>query len=196
MVVALLLPLFVPAERLRPMQWVGLGAAFAAVVVAFSDSFGHRTPQHLTGDALALAGGVLWGFTTLTIRATPLGHVSAEKTLFYQLAVTAVVAPFASRVRGETWSLGYPGWVWSSIVLQTAVGAFASYLAWMWLLRHYPATQVASYTFLTPLIALASGVVMLGEPLTLQLVLALVGVGFGIVLVNRRVPRTRAAAAL
>jgi drug/metabolite transporter (DMT)-like permease len=56
----------------------------------------------------------------------------------------------------------------------------------MWMLRHYPATQLSSFTFLTPLFALVLGVVLLGEPLTLQLVLALTGVAVGIVLVNRR----------
>jgi drug/metabolite transporter (DMT)-like permease len=66
------------------------------------------------------------------------------------------------------------------------IGAFASYLTWMWLLRHYPATQMSSFTFLTPLFALVFGVVLLNEPLTLQLMVALAGVGLGIVLVNRR----------
>jgi drug/metabolite transporter (DMT)-like permease len=56
----------------------------------------------------------------------------------------------------------------------------------MWLLRHYPATRISSFTFLTPLFALVFGVVLLAEPLTLQLVLALAGVALGIVLVNRR----------
>ena len=87
---------------------------------------------------------------------------------------------------GETWSLSYSAMAWGSIGLQTAVGAFASYLTWMWLLRHYPATQLSSFVFLTPVFALLFGVGLLGEALTLQLLLALLGVAAGIVLVNRR----------
>jgi drug/metabolite transporter (DMT)-like permease len=83
-------------------------------------------------------------------------------------------------------AFSYSSWAWTSIGLQTVIGAFASYLTWMWLLRHYPATQMSSFTFLTPLFALVFGVVLLNEPLTLQLMVALVGVGLGIVLVNRR----------
>jgi drug/metabolite transporter (DMT)-like permease len=75
---------------------------------------------------------------------------------------------------------------WGSLALQTVIGAFASYLAWMWLLRHYPATKVSSFTFLTPLFALVFGVTFLREPLTPELVLALVGVAVGIVLVNKK----------
>jgi len=54
------------------------------------------------------------------------------------------------------------------------------------MLRHYPATQMSTFTFLTPVFALVFGVVLLGEPLTLQLVLALLGVAAGIVLVSRK----------
>ena len=59
----------------------------------------------------------------------------------------------------------------------------------MWLLRHYPATQMSSFTFLTPVFALVFGVALLNEPLTIQLMLALCSVAAGIVLVNRRARR-------
>jgi drug/metabolite transporter (DMT)-like permease len=185
-VVAVLLPRFVPAERLRGVQWVGLAIAFAGVVFAFSESFGHSTSGQLRGDALGLMAGVMWGLTTLAIRTTRLSTASAEKTLFYQIAVTAAVSPVLSLLLREQWGFSYSSYAWLSIALQTAIGAFASYLAWMWMLRHYPATRISSFTFLTPLLALVFGVVILSEPLTLQLVLALSGVALGIVLVNRR----------
>ncbi len=195
-VVALLLPRLVPAERLRPVQWAGLCIAFAAVAFAFSEGFrGETSSRQLRGDALALAAGVLWGLTTLVIRASALARISAEKTLFYQVAVTALAAPLLSLALGETWSLRYSAFAWTSLALQTVVGAFASYLAWMWLLGHYPATKMSSFTFLTPVFALVFGVALLDEPLTLQLMLALAGVAAGIVLVNRK-PAAPAAVAV
>jgi drug/metabolite transporter (DMT)-like permease len=187
-VVALLLPRLVPTERLRGVQWAGLVIAFAAVALAFSEGFWGQPalPRQLRGDALALMGGVLWGLTTLVIRSSRLATASAEKTLFYQVAVTAAVAPCLSLALGETWSLSYSALAWGSIALQAVVGAFASFLVWMGLLRVYPATQLSSFTFLTPVFALVFGVMLLNEPLTVQLVLALAGVAVGIVLVNRK----------
>jgi len=185
-VVALLLPRLVAAEKLSALQWAGLVIAFAGVALAFSEGFsGTITTRQLRGDALGLAAGALWGLTTLVIRSSKLATASAEKTLFYQVAVTALVAPLLSLALGETWSLDYSADAWTSLALQTAVGAFASYLAWMWLLRHYPATLMSSFTFLTPLFALVFGVALLHEPLTPRLVVALAGVAAGIVLVNR-----------
>ena len=187
-VVALLLPRWVPSETLKRMQWIGLVIAFTAVAIAFSEGFFHSSPVagQWRGDAMGLAAGILWGLTTLTIRRTTLADATPEKTLFYQLTVTTLVTPALSLAIGETWSLDYSAQAWGSLFLQSAVGAFASYLTWMWLLRHYPATQMSSFTFLTPVFALVFGVALLGEALTLQLTLALVGVAVGIVLVNRR----------
>jgi drug/metabolite transporter (DMT)-like permease len=185
--VALLLPRFVAAEQLRRIQWVGLFVAFSAVIVAFSDGLMNpATPGQWVGDAMGLAAGLLWGLTTLAIRTTRVATVQAEKSLFYQLGVTAAVTPLLSLALGEPWSFAYSALAWGSLFLQTAVGAFASYLAWMWMLRHYPATQMSTFTFLTPVFALVFGVALLGEPLTLQLVLALLGVAAGIVLVSRK----------
>ncbi len=189
-IVAILLPRIVPSERLRGVQWAGLAIAFAAVAAAFSEGFSNPgLPTQLRGDAMALGAGLAWGLTTIAIRGSRLASASAEKTLFYQLAVTTAVAPLLSMALGERWSLDFSAWAWTSLALQTFVGAFASYLAWMWMLRHYPATRLSSFVFLTPMFALTLGVVFLGEPLTGRLVFALAAVALGIVLVNRRVAR-------
>jgi drug/metabolite transporter (DMT)-like permease len=63
---------------------------------------------------------------------------------------------------------------------------FVSYLVWFWLIRSYPATRLSSFTLLTPVFGLVMGALLLGEPITLRLVLALAAVALGIVLVNRK----------
>ena len=184
--VAALVPLFVKSERLRPLQWLGLACAFVAVAFAMREGLGGGSTK---GDLLGLAAGALWGLTTVSIRATSLTtRVSPEKLLFYQIATTAVVVPWISLALGETWSLS--GWsmlAWGSVLAQTVIGAFASYLAWMWMLGRYPATKISVFVFLTPLFALLFGTVLLHEAVTTTLLAALALVVVGIVLVNRRV---------
>lgn len=185
--VALLLPLLVRAERLRPLQWLGLGLAFLALVFAMRESFvAPTTNGQLFGDALALAAGLAWGLTTVTIRASALARTSAEKLLFYQVAVSAATLPLLSLALGERWVWQFSGFAATSLLLQTVVGAFASYLAWMWMLGRYPATRISAFVFLTPLFALLFGALWLREPLTPSLLAALALVTVGIVLVNRR----------
>lgn len=185
--VALVLPLLVRAERLRALQWAGLVLAFLALVFAVRESFiAPLSERQLLGDALALAGGLSWGLTTVTIRASALARSSPEKLLFYQVAVSAVVLPLLSLALGETWRTDLSPFALTSLLLQTAVGAFASYLVWMWMLGRYPATKISAFAFLTPMFALAFGALWLREPLTPSLLTALALVAVGIVLVNRR----------
>jgi drug/metabolite transporter (DMT)-like permease len=189
--VALLLPLFVKTERLALMQWIGLLLAFTAVAFALQDGLHHNkvgdaSPMWWLGDALALAAGALWGLTTVVIRSSSLIKISPEKLLFYQVAISAALLPFVSWQLGESWDVHWSIFATSSIVLQTVVGAFASYLVWMWLLGRYPATKLSAFVFFTPVFALLFGAWWLGETITPSLVAALVGVAAGIVLVNKK----------
>jgi drug/metabolite transporter (DMT)-like permease len=140
----------------------------------------------LLGDALALIAGLAWGLTTVTIRASALGRASAEKLLFYQVAVSAATLPLLSLTLGERWTWQFSPFAATSLLLQTVVGAFASYLVWMWMLGRYPATKISAFVFLTPMFALLFGALWLHEPLTPSLLTALALVAVGIVLVNRR----------
>ena len=181
--VAALVPLFVRSERLSPLQWTGLVCAFVAVVFALREGMGGGSAR---GDLLGLLAGAFWGLTTVSIRATGLTRIAPEKLLLYQIAFTAVSLSVVSLALGETWSFAWSGTAWTIMGVQAAVGAFASYLVWMWMLGRYPATKISAFVFLTPLFALLFGSLMLGESVTPTLLLALALVAAGIVLVNRK----------
>ncbi len=184
--VAVLVPFWVSSERLRGMQWAGLLCAFAGVLYALKEGLASTHASTAYGDLLALCAGMLWGLTTVVIRASGLARVGAEKLLFYQLGVSCLAFPALSLALGETWSWRFSAFGWTSLALQTIVGAFASYLAWMWMLGRYPATRISVFVFLTPLFALLFGSAWLHESVTPDLLAALATVAVGIVLVNRR----------
>lgn len=185
--VAVLVPLFVHTERLSSMQWLGLILAFAGVSLALREGLQASAPAlQWQGDLLALAGGMCWGLTTVVIRSSKLVRVSPEKLLMYQLGVGAVTLPILSALLGEPWHWQFSAFATTSLLVQTVLGAFGSYLVWMWMLGRYPATKLSVFVFLTPVFAMASGALWLGEPLTVALLGALALVAGGIVLVNRR----------
>lgn len=185
--VAIFLPLWVPSEKLRRAQWVGLACAFVAVVFALREGFSAGGGSLLwLGDSLALAAGMWWGLTTVVIRASTLSRISAEKLLFYQVAVSTAVLPILSLSLGETWTWQFSHFATASLLVQTVIGAFASYLLWMWMLGRYPATKISVFVFLTPIFALAAGAMWLNETITPSLLAALALVAVGIVLVNRK----------
>jgi drug/metabolite transporter (DMT)-like permease len=137
---------------------------------------------------LGVAGAVFWGATTLVIRATRLSQAAAEKTLLYQLAVSGVALALASWLVGEPVPTRLSLLPAGALVFQIVVVCFASYLVWFWLIRHYPATQLSAFTLLTPVFGLLAGVALMGDPLTLRLIVALVAVSVGIALVHRSGP--------
>ncbi|MBW7849822.1 MAG: DMT family transporter [Rhodospirillales bacterium] len=188
-VVAAGVHVLVPGEKLSRVQVVGLVCAFLGVVAAFGDGLRLADRHMLVGDAMLLGAAVLWGATTVLIKASRLATIPASKTLFYQLAASALVLPPLS------WALGEPGvveitpLVAVSVAYQAVGVAFISYLAWFWLIAHYPASRLSSFSFLTPLFGMLAGWLLLDEQVTWALALALVLVGLGIYLVNRAPPR-------
>jgi drug/metabolite transporter (DMT)-like permease len=184
-VVALGAQLFIPGEYLRMIQVIGLCCAFAGIAVAFRESLSFPTYRMLIGDVMLVGAAVLWGATTVLIKASPLARIEPGKTLLYQLAVSAVVLPLGSLVTNEPGIVLMTPLIAGCLVYQTVWVAFITYLIWFWLVRHYPASRLASFTFLTPLFGVLAGSVLLNEPITNMLLLSLVLVGTGIYLVNR-----------
>jgi drug/metabolite transporter (DMT)-like permease len=185
-VVALGMPLIARNERLSAQQITGLLLAFCGVVWAYAEGFTRTAagPLQWLGDALGLAGAVLWGLSTLLTRGSRLSTALPEKTLLYQLVLSGIALTAASAFSSEVWPTSVSTHVAALMLFQIGVVTFASYLAWFWLVRHYPATRAAAFTLLTPIFGLLAGVLILNEPLTMRLVLALVAVCAGIALVN------------
>jgi drug/metabolite transporter (DMT)-like permease len=186
-VVALGMPFIARSERLGTVQVAGLVVAFVGVAWAFSDGFGHAAgPRQWLGDTLGVLAGVLWGATTLAIRATRLAAASAEKTLLYQLVVSGAALALAALAVKQPWAASLSALTWASLFFQIVIVTFASFLLWFWLIRRYPATRLASFTLLTPVFGLLLGALMLDEPITTRLLVGLAAVATGIVVVNRR----------
>ena len=187
-VVALGMPLIARGERLSGAQWAGLAIAFAGVAFAFAEGFTGGAPageQQWVGDALGLAAALLWGGTTLVVRASRLATLSPEKTLAWQLLLCALLLVPAGLALGEPWPTRLDGWPLAAFAFQSVMVTFLTFLLWFWLVRHYPATKVASFTLLTPLMGTLFGVLLLGEPLTVRLAVAAAAVALGIWMVNR-----------
>ena len=184
--VALGAQLFISGEKLNRIQVFGLCLAFIGIIVAFNESLNLPTKQMLIGDIMLTIAAVIWGATTVVIKAGPLASIAPSKTLLYQLAVSALVLPAASLAFGEPGIENITLSGVTSLFYQIVWIAFITYIAWFWLIRNYAVSRLASFTFLTPFFGVIAGAVFLNEQITLYLISALALVGTGIYLVNRR----------
>lgn len=186
-VVALGAQLFIPGEHMRMVQVLGLCCAFAGIALAFRESLSFQANRMLIGDLMLIGAAVFWGATTVLIKASPLANIKPSKVLLYQLGVSAVFLMVGSLALDEPGIILITPLIVACLLYQTVWVAFITYLTWMWLINHYPASRLASFTFLTPLFGVIFGGVLLNEPITNMLLVSLLLVSIGIYLVNRPV---------
>lgn len=175
---------FVLGERLTQRKLWGAALAFVGVALVLSDELSLPDPAAIWGDVLCLGAGALWASTILVIKGSRLVNASAEKTLLYQLLVSAIfVIPFVP-LAGP--ALRDPGALaTASLAFQAVYIVAFTYMLWFWLIRRYPASGLASFTFLTPAFGVLCGGLLLNEPLSMRIFMALALIAAGLLVVNR-----------
>ncbi len=126
-----------------------------------------------------------WAATTLVIKASALARASPEKTMLYQLAVSAPLLALGALAFGEKVTAMPSALALGSLAYQTFWVVSVTFVIWFALVVRYSANRLSVFTFLTPLFGVAAGYLVLGDPLTPGFVLAAAMVAAGIVLVNR-----------
>lgn len=174
---------FLPEEQLSPLQWLGIGVAFAGIVVAFLGFGATPASKLVTGDLLALLAGISWGLSNVVLRRGRVGSARTAKTVLYQVGVAAILLGGYSAVTDQG-RIALSAMTVLALLFQTLVIAISSYLVWFWLLRHYLTSRLMLLSLLTPLFGVLFGAVLLGDPVTLRFALGGVLVLMGILIVS------------
>ncbi len=172
-----------PGERLSLPRICGMGLAMAGVVLAVAD---RGTGQaSLLGDLCAIGAGMCWAGIALCVRITPLSEARAEQQLFMQLLVSTPLMLVAALFFGDLIRDLQPIHV-AGLAYQIIAVASFGFLFWFFLLKVYPASGVASFSFLSPVFSVLLGWLILSEQIALSIWLALALVAAGLFLINRR----------
>ena len=176
---------FIAGEQLTRVRVVGLVLAFLGVAMALLRNDSPATERALFGDFLSLLGAMFWAGIVFLARLTKFSRASSEMQILYQLAVSAVlllaVAPLFGPVLREM-TLSLAGIFAFQVLAVVCVG----FLAWFWVLKRYPASDMASFSFLAPLFGVTFSWLILREEISWVIIAALGLVAVGIYLVNRK----------
>ena len=165
-------------ERPRPREWIGLLLAMAGLVYLNVPGIGAPEPS---GVALMALAGVAWGLYSLRGRtAGPPLRRTAESFIY--------AMPFGIVLAAITMSqahLSTPG-----VLAAVASGALASgggYAAWYAVLPSLSATRAGTIQLAVPVVAAVAGTAILGERITLRLVVSGVAIlgGVGLAISSR-----------
>jgi drug/metabolite transporter (DMT)-like permease len=109
-----------------------------------------------------------------------------------QMLAGGVIMLAIGTVRGEWATIGFSTRTALAFGYLSTIGAIGGFVAYTYALRHLPVSLVSLYAYINPVIAVALGVAVLGEPFTARMALAAALVFGGVAIV--RVPRARAQA--
>jgi drug/metabolite transporter (DMT)-like permease len=175
----------IPGDYFHVSQWLGLLLSFVGIVIAFGLPTPAADSRQVLGDFMLIGGAAAWAATTLTIKASALNRISAEKTLLYQLVVSAPLLGLGAIVFGERITATPSALALGAFAYQTIYVVSITFTIWFVLVVRYSAARLSVFTFLAPLFGVAAGHLVLGEPLTLAFAVAVALVAGGLLLVNR-----------
>jgi drug/metabolite transporter (DMT)-like permease len=165
-------------ERLRKLQMLGFACALSGLVVLMMPGL---VAPSLVGALLMVSAGLAWSAYTLQgKRAQSLAAASPSQVTAGNFMRTV---PMALLLNLLLWRSA--AWDATGLALATVSGALASglgYALWYQALPALKATQAATAQLSVPVIAALGGVLLLGESLTLTMLLASAAILGGIAL--------------
>lgn len=161
-------------ERLRAPQIAGLVVALGGLVGLVSPGLS-APPLH--GSMLMLAAGVAWGIYSLRGKAagdpTRVTAGNFLRAIPFAAGLSVAMLPYARFDRSG----------WDYAIASGALASGVGYAIWYTALRGLPATRAATVQLSVPVLAALGGIVFLGEPITLRLMIASAAILGGIALV-------------
>jgi drug/metabolite transporter (DMT)-like permease len=178
---------FLVDDRFNRWKACGLILAFSGLVVLFLKNLGTLSFEALPGDILFLFAGALWGATTVYIKRFLAKQSDPLQILFFQLFFSTPFLFVLSLTFENPVVTGFSFLTAVSLFYQCILVAFLSYLGWFVLVSRYPVSLLHAFSFFTPVFGVIfSGILILDEAISPNLILALIMVSLGMILVNYR----------
>lgn len=169
---------------------IGLLVGFAGVILLFSErvSLALSSPGdtvQVAGLVVLVIGSMCWAGGSLYSKYN--GSGSAIVNTMWQMlaagAAFAITGLFTNEWKSFEWQTVSTG-AWLSVSYLITMGSLAGYSAYVWLLQVKPATQVSTYAYVNPVVAVLLGVFFAGEHMSLLQVAGLAVILTSVLLIN------------
>jgi len=172
---------FIPGDRITRRKIVGLIMGFAGM--AFVVLGEGVSPDVETGDLLILATAFLWACNA-TYTKKVIDSFDPFQVVFYPMILSVPFFFVGALLWDETMIARVDQRILGSLVYQSLVTASFGFVAWNHLLQRYGAVALHSFIFLMPVAGVMLGGLVLGEPITFNILAATSLIVSGIVVVN------------
>jgi drug/metabolite transporter (DMT)-like permease len=169
-------------KRLRSSAYAGFVLGFVGLAFLI-DPFGTGDVDRV-GAVVIVLGALAWSAGSLYSRTAPLPRrplVSAGLGALCGGALLLIVSVFGGELGQATWSVD----ALLAIAYLIVVGSLVGFTSYVWLLRAAPVSLVATYAYVNPIVAVALGWAILGEAITLQMLVAGAAIVVAVALILR-----------
>lgn len=178
------------------------GATVLGVAVGFGGVLFLVVPRGLSGQTdpiglLTLVGATIsWAIGTFLSQRITMPRDPLASTGLQMLAggVALTVVALITGEAGRLEPASYSGRSIAALIYLVVFGSLVAFTAYTWLLQHAPVSQVATYAYVNPVVAVVLGALVLAEPITPSVIIgAAVIIAAVAFIVNREGARRRAA---
>lgn len=178
--------MLVPHEsRLSRRGWLGLGVGLVGTVLLLEPWRGGRL--ELAAALVVELSVILWSATALWVRRIKDRYHPFALSVAQMASGSAVLLAVAAG-RGRV-LVGRVGWqAVAALAFLVVFGSLVAFGAYFYLLQHWPASRVATSTYINPVVAVLAGWLLLGERVSMSMIAATAMILAGVALVLREEP--------
>lgn len=174
--------LFIANDRVTKKKTFGILMGFAGIVFVFIEKKG-ITPEFQIGDSLILIAAFLWAANGVYTKKI-LERFQPFQVVLFPTILTAPFCFLEAVILDEIMITQLSPAVIGALLYQGLIGTSFGFVAWNTMLRKYGAVSVHSFIFIMPVAGVFLGGLVLGEPITSNIILALLLIVSGIFIVN------------
>lgn len=170
---------------------IGVVIGFAGVLLLFSDKVPAQllvtelSPE-IIGLLMLLLGSAAWAWGSIYSKRNP-ASLSTTANTAWQMMIGGLLFFVTSVGSGESTAMEFtsvPLHAWWALAYLTVFGSIIAFSAYVWLLTVRPATQVSTYAYVNPVVAVILGVQLGNEHITPNELLGLGVILGSVVLIN------------
>lgn len=173
---------FIPGDQITKRKILGLLMGFSGMTLVFLERKGVTTDIH-TGDFMILVTAFIWACNTVYTKKIINGFDPFQIVL-YPIIFSIPFFFLAGLLWDGSMIRHVNVTVLSALLYQSLVAASFGFVAWYSMLQKYGAVSLHSFLFIMPISGVLLGGLVLGEPITFTMLLALVLIVSAIVVVN------------
>jgi drug/metabolite transporter (DMT)-like permease len=178
---------FIPNDRITKAKFFGILVGFTGVVFVFLEKKG-LTAGIQIGDVVILMATFLWAINAVYMKRVLSRFQPFQVVLFPALFLIPFFLIEALLWDGQM-IRNLNSEVMAALLYQGLITASFGFVAWNTMLRKYGAVSMHSFLFIMPIAGVFLGGLVLGEPITVKILVALMLIVSGILIVNLKTPK-------